>query len=186
MLLRTATGANQSTAVSAPPLQTPQQPPPPPPNGPQPMTAPAQGGPPAPPPSVTSYMTPAPSSHMTPASSTHMSPLSHLSPAVSEPGPSPHSSIATPPNYGLYTVQQPTNSFPASFYHADVPTIGFNSLSSWAAYGGSTAFLNAAPGTTPSSLANFEGKAHHYHPHQHQHHNSHGAGNIIIYDHAQP
>ncbi|KAG8907449.1 hypothetical protein FRB99_004244 [Tulasnella sp. 403] len=161
-----ALGSNNATAVSAPLMQ------PPPPPGPPPMAV----NPPTPaPPQQPSYITPAPSAHMTPASTSHVSPAAHLSPSVSEPGPSPHSSIATPPNYHLYS----NHPHSQPFYHSDVPTVvGFNSLSSWASFSGSSSLLNQ--GTSPSSLSNFDG---HKNPHPHIH-NVNGS-NVVVFDQAQ-
>ncbi|KAG9051695.1 hypothetical protein FS837_000084 [Tulasnella sp. UAMH 9824] len=175
--IATATRSNNTQAISAPPA--PQQQPPP---GPQPMpiTAPAPGPPPAPA-STPSYLPPAPSSHMTPISTSHgMSPMTHLSP--SEPGPSPHSSIATPPNYGLYSGH-------GGSYYGDVPVVGFSSLSSWAAYGAGPAqgpFVNHSNGSS-SSLSNFDGSKDQQHSHTIGHHHHHPQNGIMVtYDHAHP
>lgn len=181
--IATATRSNTTQAISAPPV--PQHQPPP---GPQPMpiTAPAPGPPPAPA-STPSYLPPA-SSHMTPISTSHgMSPMTHMSP--SEPGPSPHSSIATPPNYGLYSAHQGS-------YYGDVPVVGFSSLSSWAAYGAGASqapFVNHSNGSS-SSLSNFDGSKDPHQQHQVAHGHSHTIGHhhhsqngiMLSYDHAHP
>ncbi|KAG9005996.1 hypothetical protein FRB94_002136 [Tulasnella sp. JGI-2019a] len=134
------------------------------------------------------YMTPAPSNHMTPASSSHMSPLTHMSPAIPDQGPSPHSSlagpsphssIASPANYHLYS----GNNNNQGFYHSDIPTVsGFTSLSSWASFTGSAApLLN---NSCDNSLSNFDGHHHGNHNLGYMQHSNNSS--LAVYDQQHP
>lgn len=80
-----------------------------------------------------------------PATGPSSSSLSHLSP-LSDSSVSPASTIATPPQYMMHQ-QAPHLSHNPTFLHNDVPTVsGFTSLSSWAAFSGSTSFLDSYQG----------------------------------------
>ncbi|KAG8935754.1 hypothetical protein FRC03_006438 [Tulasnella sp. 419] len=136
-MIRTATNASSASAIAASPTFPPSSamPPPPPPQAAQPVMAPSPA-----------YVSPAPSH-----------PVSHVSPA-SEPGVSPHSTVASPPNYLLHN---PRNA--SSFHHTDVPTVsGFSSLGSWASFRGSTTY----PVQSPLPYAGSSVAPHHPHPPQ--------------------